>query len=62
MILPFNSRPAMDPEDEGVHMNTATWTLMAVATVFLTLRIYCKLLRSRALLWWDDALVVAAWV
>ena len=39
----------------------AIWSLTVAATVFLALRVYCKLSRRR-LLWWDDHFLIASWV
>lgn len=39
----------------------AIWTLFATSTIFLTLRIYCKIWRSRGL-WWDDLVLIISWV
>lgn len=33
----------------------------AVSGLFLVLRLYCKVDRSRGL-WWDDYVLIAAWV
>jgi hypothetical protein len=41
-------------------VNAGLWTLFAGATVFLGLRVYCKLRRSG--LWWDDYILFVAWV
>ncbi|KAI0408935.1 hypothetical protein F4802DRAFT_593791 [Xylaria palmicola] len=45
----------------GVVLNAVNWTLTALAAVFLVLRIYCKLSRGRGL-WWDDYILIAAFV
>ncbi|KAI0489671.1 hypothetical protein F4859DRAFT_461765 [Xylaria cf. heliscus] len=44
----------------GVVLNAVNWTLTALAAVFLSLRVYCKLSRGRGL-WWDDYILIAAW-
>jgi len=49
------------PGDEGVYLNTAVWALAGVSSVFLALRVYSKF-RSRRRLWWDDMLIIVAWV
>ncbi|KAJ3539443.1 hypothetical protein NM208_g5495 [Fusarium decemcellulare] len=36
-------------------------SVTVVAAVFLGLRLYCKIVRGRGL-WWDDHLLIAAWV
>ena len=48
-------------ESVGPQMQVACWTLVGVSALFLALRIYCKFLKRRGL-WWDDHLLVAAWV
>ncbi|KAB5582247.1 hypothetical protein GE09DRAFT_262041 [Coniochaeta sp. 2T2.1] len=45
----------------GATVNIVTWTLFAVCTVFLCLRIYCKRV-SRRWLWWDDYFLCTAWL
>ncbi len=48
-------------ESLGPALAGTTWMLAALATLFLGLRIYCKL--SRALqLWWDDWILLVSWV
>ncbi|EEY17126.1 conserved hypothetical protein [Verticillium alfalfae VaMs.102] len=36
------------------------WVMMAFATIFLLLRIYCKAVRTRGM-WWDDYIMLFAW-
>ncbi|KAI0445986.1 hypothetical protein F4803DRAFT_506248 [Xylaria telfairii] len=43
----------------GVVLNAVNWTLTALAAVFLSLRVYCKLSRGRGL-WWDDYILLVA--
>lgn len=45
----------------GVVLNAVDWTLTALAAVFLSLRLYCKLSLGRGL-WWDDYLLIASFV
>ncbi|KAI0141843.1 hypothetical protein GGR57DRAFT_397830 [Xylariaceae sp. FL1272] len=45
----------------GVILNAVNWTLTVLALLFLALRVYCKLARSRGL-WWDDYLLIASWI
>ncbi|KAI0815922.1 hypothetical protein GGR55DRAFT_630969 [Xylaria sp. FL0064] len=45
----------------GVVLNAVNWTLTALAAVFLSLRVYCKISRSRGL-WWDDYVLIAAFI
>ena len=56
----------MDPtinlaENQGPSIISSTATLTVLCTLFLALRIYCKLSRSRGL-WWDDHFLVVSWV
>lgn len=56
----------MDPtinlaENHGPSIISSTATLTVLCTLFLALRIYCKLSRSRGL-WWDDHFLVVSWV
>ncbi len=63
------SSAALTPEELAAlpHGNAAPrllasiWTLALISTVFLALRIYCRLLRHTSL-WWDDGILIAAWV
>ncbi|KAI0841234.1 hypothetical protein F5Y06DRAFT_216008 [Hypoxylon sp. FL0890] len=45
----------------GPMMNAVNWFLVALATTFLGLRLYCKFSRHRGL-WWDDHILIFAWV
>ena len=47
--------------DQGQQMVAAIWTLVALATVFMALRFYCKIWRLRKL-WWDDWVLFMSWV
>ncbi len=49
------------PEDVGPYLNRVIWTLAGLTTLFVALRVYCKFLRRRQL-WWDDYVLLAAWV
>jgi len=42
-------------------VNAGLWTLFTGATVFLGLRLYCKLSR-RTGLWYDDYVLILSWV
>ncbi len=48
------------PNSRGIYINASIWVLQALATVFLGLRVYCKMLRHRGL-WYDDYFLIAAW-
>ena len=48
-------------DNHGVKMNAVAWTLSALATLFLALRLWAKF-RRRKNLWWDDYILIAAWV
>ncbi|KAI1451329.1 hypothetical protein F4805DRAFT_473961 [Annulohypoxylon moriforme] len=45
----------------GRWINTVVWLLIAFATIFLGLRVFCKFKRSKGL-WWDDWVLIASWV
>lgn len=47
--------------DGGTRLVAACWSLTVAAAILLALRIYCKLWRGRGL-WWDDHLLIIAWV
>ncbi|KAL9948401.1 hypothetical protein D7B24_007165 [Verticillium nonalfalfae] len=42
-------------------VNAAIWPMLAVSTIFLGLRIYCKAIRVRWMVWVDDYLLLAGW-
>ncbi len=48
-------------DDQGPQLNFTIWLLAILSFGFLALRIYCKFIRRRGL-WWDDYVLVAAWV
>ena len=52
---------ALPHDDRGPVVLAVGWGLTAVASLFLALRLYCKHM-SRRRLWWDDWVLVAAWV
>ena len=66
---PVGQPPPMTPEmlaalphdNDGPKLNAVIWTLTAVSAIFLGLRFYCKTARAKGL-WWDDWLLMAAWV
>ena len=50
------------PHDNQATLLVASiWTLGLIATVFLALRIYCRLIRAKRI-GWDDAILIASWV
>src|SRR5690606_24807989 len=53
---------ALLPHDDlGPTLIAVTWTMSAIATLFLALRISCKLATGRRP-WWDDYIFAASWV
>ncbi|KAM0335087.1 hypothetical protein ACHAQA_000121 [Verticillium albo-atrum] len=48
------------PDDYGPIMNISLWTCVALATIFLGLRIFAKFWKHRGL-WWDDYFLIGAW-
>ncbi|KAH8898213.1 hypothetical protein GQ53DRAFT_817506 [Thozetella sp. PMI_491] len=57
----MNTARAIDHDDVGPRVMVSTWLLTALATVFLGVRVWCKL-KSRRLLWWDDYVLILSWV
>lgn len=61
-----NSGPGPDGvpniANNGLKTNIAIWCLFDLATVFLLLRLYSKGRRPRRGFWWDDYVLVFAWV
>ncbi|KAK1756326.1 hypothetical protein QBC47DRAFT_321507 [Echria macrotheca] len=47
-------------DDRGPAIIAVHWSLTALATIFLGLRVYCKHITKRRL-WWDDWILIAAW-
>ncbi len=53
---------AVFPHDNGAsRLLGSIWALSALATVFLALRVYCRMLKRQSL-WWDDGILIASWV
>ena len=51
----------MAVETHGPLLAGVSWVLVIVSCIFLSLRIYCKFVRSRGL-WYDDGVLICAWV
>ncbi|KAK1574722.1 uncharacterized protein LY79DRAFT_496595, partial [Colletotrichum navitas] len=51
----------MADDDRVTRLLASTWSLIGTSATLLALRIYCKIWRGRGL-WWDDHLLVAAWI
>jgi hypothetical protein len=49
----------LDHSNAGPELNAVAWSLLAVATCFLGLRLYCKRIGHRGL-WWDDHILIAS--
>ncbi|KAK3377230.1 hypothetical protein B0T24DRAFT_237074 [Lasiosphaeria ovina] len=47
--------------DLGPQTIAAVWTLVVLSTVFLAVRVYCKVWRLKGL-WWDDWVLILSWV
>jgi hypothetical protein len=45
----------------GVTIIAVLWTMTTLSGLFLGLRLYSKLARTRQL-WWDDCVIIVAWV
>ncbi len=52
---------ALPHDSQDVRLLASIWTLGFIATVFLSLRIYCRMTKGQRL-WWDDAVLIASWV
>jgi len=52
---------ALPHDNLGPRLVITIWFLIALATAFLALRLYCKLSRHSGL-WWDDHILIGAWV
>lgn len=48
-------------DDYGPRLNIAIWLFTGVAAIFLGLRLYCKRIRQTKL-WWDDHILIVAFV
>ena len=61
--LPPPEQLALQPHDDGgpILLGVA-WILTFIATTFLFLRIYCKVVITKRPLWWDDWILVGGWV
>jgi len=47
-------------DDRGPSVLAAIWTVTALATLFIAIRVYCKFLKSKRL-YWDDAVLIASY-
>lgn len=61
-VLPPDQLALMADEDRGPILLDVSWILASLATTFLSLRIYCKVVVTRRLLWWDDWILICGWV
>ncbi|KAK1749435.1 hypothetical protein QBC47DRAFT_418920 [Echria macrotheca] len=52
---------ALPHDSLGPRLNAVIWTLTAISAAFLALRLYCRAVIIKGL-WWDDWLLIAAWV
>ncbi|KAL2143976.1 hypothetical protein VTI28DRAFT_9728 [Corynascus sepedonium] len=52
---------ALPHDSAAPKLLASIWALDLVATLFLSLRISCRLIKTRRL-WWDDAILIASWV
>ena len=57
----YQIQPGAPVPDQGPQTAASVWVLLALATIFLALRIYSKFRKSRGL-WWDDWILIASWV
>ncbi|KAH7303322.1 hypothetical protein B0I35DRAFT_498578 [Stachybotrys elegans] len=47
--------------NNGPRVNIAVWSLFALSSIFIALRLFCKFKRHRGL-WWDNYVLVASWI
>ncbi|KAK1758832.1 hypothetical protein QBC47DRAFT_409662 [Echria macrotheca] len=52
---------ALPHDNLGPHLLRTIWIMIGASMVFLFLRLYAKVSRSRGL-WWDDHILIGAWV
>ncbi len=52
---------ALPHDGQAVKLLVSIWTLGFIATIFLSLRIYCRMIKGQRI-WWDDAFLIASWV
>ncbi len=52
---------ALPHDNQASKLLGSIWTLFSLATIFLCLRVYCRMLKGQRL-WWDDAILAGAWV
>ena len=48
-------------DNQGIKLNAVSWSLCSIATLVLALRLSAKFWRRKHL-WWDDYILIAAWV
>ena len=48
-------------DDQGPKLVGVGWMLVSIACLFLSLRLYCRILKRQSL-WWDDAFLIGACV
>ncbi|KAJ4417115.1 hypothetical protein N0V85_001997 [Neurospora sp. IMI 360204] len=61
-VAPTPEELALLPHDNaGIRLNIVIWVLIGLSGAFLGLRVYCKFSRRKGL-WWDDIMLIGAWV
>ncbi|KAK1829704.1 hypothetical protein QBC39DRAFT_262389 [Podospora conica] len=53
--------PLLGDDDRGPILLGVSWILASMATTFLSLRIYCKVIVTGRRLWWDDWILIGGW-
>ncbi|PKS07488.1 hypothetical protein jhhlp_006092 [Lomentospora prolificans] len=55
------AQPDLPHNNVTTELTVILWVLIGLATLFFTLRLYCKKSKGRSL-WWDDYMLMISWV
>jgi hypothetical protein len=61
MAIPPEVLALLPHDDLGPTLLAVSWVLLSLASIFLGLRVYCKIISSRRL-WWDDYVLIGSFV
>ena len=62
MILPRTTVQTVQYINPQTEVNAGLWTLFAGTSVFLAVRVWCKLDFRQSGLWYDDHILIVSWV